>query len=221
MMIVALRQIVNRGCPVSQRRYEDHYGRLARQKGFPARSVFKLQEMQERFHLLRRGARVLDLGASPGSWSQYCLQQIGERGRLTAVDVKELRMRVDPATEVRFIRADLFDGALEEQLRQGGPYDLVLSDAAPETSGSHLVDTQGSLELARRALHIATANLAAGGNLVVKVFQGGEEKGLLEEMKRAFGRARAYKPAASRSESREVYFLGLGLRREKRTVKPT
>jgi 23S rRNA (uridine2552-2'-O)-methyltransferase len=199
---------------VSQRRYEDHYGRLARQKGFPARSVFKLQEMQERFHLLRPGSRVLDLGASPGSWSQYCLQHIGQRGSLTAVDLSELRIQIPPKPVFRFIRADLFDPALEAQLRQAGLYDLVLSDAAPETSGSHLVDTQGSLVLAGRAVQIAVGALKPGGNLVVKIFQGGEERQLLEELKRTFERARAYKPAASRSESREVYFLGLGLRQD-------
>jgi 23S rRNA (uridine2552-2'-O)-methyltransferase len=171
--------------------------------------------MQERFHLLRPGARVLDLGASPGSWSQYCLRAIGQRGSLTAVDLKELRIRVPPQPEFRFIRADLFDPGLESQLRQAAPYDLVLSDAAPGTSGSGLVDTQGSLELARRAFRIALGTLRPGGNLVVKIFQGGEEKQLLEELKRAFERARAFKPAASRSESREVYFLGLGLRRDR------
>jgi len=197
---------------VSQRRYEDHYGRLARRKGFPARSVFKLQEMQERFHLLRPGDRVLDLGASPGSWSQYCLQGIGPRGRLTAVDLKELRIRIPSPGSFRFVRADLFDPALEATLQQAGAYDLVLSDAAPETSGSHVVDTQGSLELAARAVELGVAVLRPGGNLVVKIFQGGEERQLLERLKGAFERARAFKPAASRSESREVYFLGLGLR---------
>ena len=216
-MIVARRQLVNRGSTVSERRYEDHYGRLAKQKGYPARSVFKLQEMQQRFRLLRPGARVLDLGASPGSWSQYCLQQIGGRGSLTAVDLKELRIRTPGPPAFRFLRADLFDQSLGERLRREGPYDLVLSDAAPETSGSHLVDAQGSLDLARQALRIASASLRPGGHLVVKVFQGGEEKGLLEEMKSSFERARAYKPAASRSESREVYFLGLGLRGQKKT----
>jgi 23S rRNA (uridine2552-2'-O)-methyltransferase len=198
---------------MSQRRYEDHYGRLAKQKGFPARSVFKLQEMQERFHLLRPGIRILDLGASPGSWSQYCLQRIGARGCLTAVDLKEMRIQVPPQPAFRFLRADLFDPALEGRLHQAGPYDLVLSDAAPQTSGSHLVDTHASLELAARAAQIAMAVLRPGGNLVVKIFQGGDEKQLLERLKGAFQRARAFKPAASRSESREVYLLGLGLQR--------
>lgn len=205
------------GTALSQRRYEDHYGRLAKKQGFPARSVFKLQEMQERFHLLRPGDRVLDLGASPGSWSQYCLQRLGARGRLTAVDLHELRIPTPPAPAFHFLQADLFDPQLEARLGEAGPYDLVLSDAAPETSGSHLVDTQSSLELASRAVALAVALLRPGGHAVVKIFQGGEEKQLLDRLKEAFQRARAFKPTASRSESREVYFLGLGRKGKKET----
>ena len=194
------------------RRTEDHYSRRARQQGFAARSVFKLQEMQERFRLIRPGARILDLGAAPGSWSQYCLQTLAGRGLVVGVDLNEPSFP-PPApggAEFRFVRADLFAPELEARLAQWGPYDLVLSDAAPHTSGSHLVDGQASLELAGRALELALRLLKSGGGAALKVFQSGEEGVLLERLRAAFSRARAFKPEASRSESREIYLLGFG-----------
>jgi 23S rRNA (uridine2552-2'-O)-methyltransferase len=190
------------------RRSEDYFSRLAKQKGFPARSVFKLQEMDERFRLIRPGARILDLGASPGSWSRYCLQKLGGRGLVVGVDLNAPSLQ-DASAGFRFLQGDLFDEALEGKLSAWGPYDLILSDAAPHTSGTSLVDSQASLKLAERALVLARLCLKAGASMVVKVFQGGEESLLLARMRAVFRRARAFKPGASRSESREVYFLGL------------
>jgi 23S rRNA (uridine2552-2'-O)-methyltransferase len=167
------------------RRQEDHYGRRARQQGFAARSVFKLQEMQERFRLIRPGARILDLGAAPGSWSQYCLQVLGDRGLVAGLDLNEpsFQWRPGAGAEYRFLRGDLFAPELESRLAEWGPYDLVLSDAAPHTSGSHLVDAQASLELAGRALELALRLLRSGGNTAIKVFQGGQEGELLERLR--------------------------------------
>jgi 23S rRNA (uridine2552-2'-O)-methyltransferase len=193
------------------RRGEDFFSRRARQQGFPARSVFKLQEMQDRFRLIRPGARILDLGAAPGSWSRFCLEKLKGRGRVVAVDLNEPSFRPPAggkAAEFRFLKGTLFSAEIERRVAEMGPYDLVLSDAAPHTSGSSLVDSQASLELARRAFELAGACLKPGGNLVLKVFQGGGEGALLERIRGAFARARAFKPGASRSESREVYFLG-------------
>jgi 23S rRNA (uridine2552-2'-O)-methyltransferase len=193
------------------RRTEDHYSRRARQEGFAARSVFKLQEMQQRFRLLRPGARVLDLGAAPGSWSQYCLQVLGGRGLVVGVDLNEPSFDwKGPGAEFRFLRADLFAAEVQARLAEWGPYDLVLSDAAPHTTGSHLVDAQASLELADRALELALGLLKNGGATAIKVFQGGQEGELLARLRAGFARARAFKPEASRSESREVYVLGFG-----------
>jgi 23S rRNA (uridine2552-2'-O)-methyltransferase len=189
---------------------EEYYSRLARSKGFPARSVFKLQQMQARFRLLRPGSRVLDLGASPGSWSQYCLQQVGAEGVVVGVDLNEPAFEVPRGGRYHFLRGDIFSAETERRLLELGPYDLVLSDAAPLTSGSGLVDARRSLEIASRALQIAVYGLKQGGTLVVKVFQGGEEKQLLSAMGVRFQRARAFKPEASRRESRELYYLGFG-----------
>jgi 23S rRNA (uridine2552-2'-O)-methyltransferase len=193
------------------RRSEDHFSRQARRQGFPARSVFKLQEIQERYRLIRPGARILDLGAAPGSWSLFCLQRLKGQGQVVAVDLNEPSFR-PPAgfggSVFRFLKGDLFSAEIERQLIGLGPYDLVLSDAAPHTSGSPLVDSQASLALAGRAFELACRCLEPGGNLMVKVFQGGDEGALLQRMRGAFARARALKPGASRSGSREVYFLG-------------
>jgi 23S rRNA (uridine2552-2'-O)-methyltransferase len=189
------------------KRGQDHYGRLAKRQGYPARSVFKLQEIQERFRLLRPGNRVLDIGAAPGSWSRFCLEREG--CRVVAVDLLEVSLGPRHGEDAfHFVRGSIFDPAVTELLAAQGPYNVVLSDAAPATSGASLVDTEASLALARRVLEIARGCLRPGGSLVVKVFQSGEEADLLRRMKNLFARARAFKPGASRSESRETYLLG-------------
>jgi 23S rRNA (uridine2552-2'-O)-methyltransferase len=189
------------------RRSEDYFSRQAKKRGFPARSVFKLQEIQQRFRILRAQGSVLDIGAAPGSWSQYCLQSLGSR--VVAVDLAEVSLAGRHGERFRFLRGDIFDPGVAEQLQAAGPYDAVLSDAAPSTSGAALVDTEASLEIAWRVLALARGCLKPGGNLVVKVFQSGGEAELLRRMKSLFARARAFKPGASRRESRETYLLGL------------
>jgi len=128
---------------------------------------------------------------------------------LVGVDLEPANFKVPPGPKYHFLQGDIFSSEITSSLRELGPYDLVLSDAAPRTSGSCLVDTQGSLEIARQAVEIAANTLKPGGNLVVKVFQGGEEGQLLRQMKSLFRRARAFKPEASRNKSRETYFFGL------------
>lgn len=190
------------------KRTEDYYSKLARLKNFPARSVFKLEEIQDRFGLLKTDQKVLDLGSAPGSWSLFCLQRLGSRGSLVGVDLEPTSIKVPQGPKYRFLQGDIFSSEVAGTLVELGPYDLVLSDAAPRTSGSGLVDAQGSLSIVRRVLEIAANTLKPGGTLVVKVFQGGEEGQLLRRMKSLFHRARAFKPEASRNQSRETYFLG-------------
>jgi 23S rRNA (uridine2552-2'-O)-methyltransferase len=191
------------------KRSSDYYSRLAKQRNYPARSVFKLEEMHKRFSLLKAGLKVLDLGSAPGSWSKYCLQHLGPRGFLVGVDLEPVNISEPACGGYRFLRGDIFSRQIVTTLKELGPFDVILSDAAPRTSGSGLVDTLGSLNLAERVLEIASITLNSGGHLVVKVFQGGEEVQLLQRMKTMFRRARAFKPKASRGESREIFFLGL------------
>lgn len=197
-------------------RWADHYTRKARETGYPARSVFKLEEIQKRFAVLRRGGRVLDLGAAPGSWSQYAVTAWA--GVVTAVDLQDL----DPAVSrqggarLAFVKYDLFDPGLAEVLRGRAPFDTVLSDAAPSTTGARVADVARSAALAERAIELADLLLAESGNLVVKILQGGEEKRLLDLLRGGFAKARAFKPPASRKASTETYLIGL-LRKPKKT----
>jgi 23S rRNA (uridine2552-2'-O)-methyltransferase len=190
-------------------RWADHYTRKARETGYPARSVFKLEEIDGRFAVLRKGGRVLDLGAAPGSWTRYALAR--GAGRLTAVDLQDLDAAVlrEGGQRLEFIKGDIFDAAVEAQLVARGPYDAVLCDAAPSTSGARLADTARSAALAERAIELASRLLAPRGHLAVKILQGGEERRLLDLIKAAFEKSRAFKPQSSRKASSETYLIGL------------
>ncbi len=188
----------------------DYYWRKSKQQGYPARSVYKLEEIQAKFHLLRPGGRVLDLGASPGSWSLYVLDSF--RCAVTGVDLEKPDGKLLSRKGFRFIHGDFFRPEIVALIKEAGPFDVVLSDAAPSTSGNRTSDTARSLEICRNALEICRQVLSKGGNMAVKIFQGGEEKEILEGMKSLFGGARAFKPKASRQDSMEIYFVGTGFR---------
>ena len=187
----------------------DYYWQKSKDQGYPARSVWKLQEMQERFRLLDAGPRVLDLGCSPGSWSLMVLDVLGGRGALTGVDLDEPDPKLLRRPGFTFIRGDFTDPAVLAAVVARGPFDVVLSDAAPSTSGNRIRDTERSLELGRAVIAAAATCLRPGGNLALKIFQGGGERELLDSLRAGFETARAFKPKASRSESMEVYHVGL------------
>jgi 23S rRNA (uridine2552-2'-O)-methyltransferase len=208
----------------------DHWALKAQKEGYPARSVYKFKEMDEKFGLLkpagpgasgRRGPdggrtfRVLDLGAAPGSWSLYTLRKIGTgAGFLCAADLSPLSRQYDrglfDGENFLFIQGDMTDPAVRETIRGRGPYNLVMSDAAPATTGNRSVDTARSLELAEAALAYAEDVLAGGGGLVIKVFQGGDTAGILKHLRELFKTAKSFKPEACRNESFETYSIGLG-----------
>jgi 23S rRNA (uridine2552-2'-O)-methyltransferase len=194
---------------VSRRVLHDHYTRLARAEGYPARSAYKLIQVQERWRVLRPDDRVLDLGCAPGSWLLVASRIAGQKGLVVGVDLEPVEIDLPP--NVRTIRADVFD-VDPARLREpsGGPFDVLLSDMAPRTSGhgdEHLSD-----RLCRRALEIARAVLRPGGHVVLKVLEGEPYPALRRDAGRLFDRSAGYKPAASRSVSREIYLLGLGWR---------
>jgi len=184
----------------------DFYALEARRLGYPARSVFKLQEIQKRWKLLR--GPVLDLGASPGSWTLFALRTLGPGARVVAIDFGDLDVRPPPGCKISFLKGDIFSREGVEFAEQRGPYGCVLSDAAPLTTGNRVVDTGRSYNLALRILSIAEANLIAGGNLVLKLFQGGNEKELQDRMEMIFGQVRFFRPRAVRRGSMEVYIIG-------------
>lgn len=188
----------------------DYYWRKSKEEGFPARSVFKLREIQEKYRLVRPGNAVLDLGASPGSWSLYILDLLAGGGSVTGVDLKAPDRKLLSRRGFRFIQGDFTSGETLAAILAFRPFDVVVSDAAPSTTGNRTMDTQRSLDLARQVLSIAEKALKPGGSLALKIFQGGEEKEILDWMRGRFASARAFKPKASRRDSMETYFVGTG-----------
>ena len=186
----------------------DYFAQLAKEKGYPARSVFKLQEIQKRFRIIKPGFRILEIGASPGSWSQYCLELLAGKGEMVGVDPVKQQFKPDPGQNYRFIQGNIFAPDIEKICIELGPYDLILSDAAPATSGNRIVDTSRSLEIGYKVSRLASRSLKQGGGLVVKIFQGGEEGELLKSLGSLFEKVRAFKPKASKKGSKEIFFLG-------------
>jgi 23S rRNA (uridine2552-2'-O)-methyltransferase len=190
------------------RQLNDPYVRAAKQAGWRSRAAFKLIELDDRFHLLRRGLRVLDLGAAPGGWTQVATRR---GANVVGIDL----LPIDPIPGSTLIVGDFHDEAVLPRLRDalGGPADLVLSDMAPNTSGHAATDHLRIVALAELALDFAVEVLADGGAFVAKVFQGGSERAMMERMRRHFAQVRHAKPPASRKESSELYVVAQGFRR--------
>ncbi len=189
----------------------DFYAQKAQKEGYPARSVYKLEEIQNKFRVFRPGNRVLDVGASPGSWSMYADRLLGGSGTIVAVDLNPLNMGGKPfRNALRFFRGDIFSEEIRAAIAPFSPFSVIMSDAAPSTSGNSLVDARKSFDLVSRVITLSDDLLTDGGNMVVKIFQGGDERVLFEEMRKRFGRVKTFKPEASRKISFETYFIGLG-----------
>ena len=191
-----------------KRQLNDPYVAAAKAQGWRSRAAFKLIELDERFHLLQPGMRVLDLGAAPGGWSQVAVRR--GAGQVVGLDL----LPIDPVPGATFVLGDFNDPAMPDRLAAmlGGPADLVLSDMAPNTTGHAATDHLRIMALAELALDFATRVLAPGGGFVAKVFQGGSERQMLEAMKRRFAVVRHAKPPASRKESSELYVVATGYR---------
>lgn len=186
-------------------RRPDRFHRRAKEEGLRARSAFKLDEIQRRFHLLKPGGRVLDLGAAPGGFCQIAARAVGVRGFVLGIDLERLAPLPPP---IETWVADAFAPELLERLRAVGPFDAVLSDLAPKTSGIRAADEARSLELAGRALTLSLQLLKPAGALVVKVFMGGDFEAFLQTCKRAFRETRVVRPEASVARrSKEVYLV--------------
>ncbi len=178
--------------------------RRARAMGYPARSVFKLEEIDERCRLLRPGLRVLDLGAAPGSWTSYAAKRVGPSGSIVAVDLQELRIPSLP--NVLFFQGDAFD--LSAEFAEHAPYDLILSDMAPSTSGSKVRDKALSFELYMKAVSIAAELGTPNKSFVGKLFMGPDFEAARDETRRVFGACRVMKPSGTRQNSTEVFLIG-------------
>ncbi len=192
------------------RQLNDPYVAAARQQGWRSRAAFKLLDLDDRFHLIRRGASVLDLGAAPGGWTQVAVK----RGAGTVVGIDLLEM--DPIPGAITLQGDFTEPEMQARLAglmADGKADIVLSDMAPNTTGHAATDHIRIMALAEQALAFAADTLAEGGHFVAKVFQGGSERQMLAEMKRSFSAVRHAKPPSSRKESSELYVVASGFRR--------
>lgn len=188
------------------KREQDAFGHRAKREGYPARSVYKLEEIDRRVQLLRRGQRVLDLGAAPGSWTLYAAQRVGLEGKVVAIDLNKIEISLP--SNVIAAQGDL---TVTDIASLGGPttFDLVISDMAPQTSGQRHADQFRSYELFMLALDMAHKHLAVGGHFVGKIFQGPDFDSARKAMNGRYDKVRVIKPDASRQESYEIFLVGL------------
>jgi 23S rRNA (uridine2552-2'-O)-methyltransferase len=193
-----------------ERQLNDPYVVRAKREGYRSRAAFKLAEIDDKHHLLKAGARVVDLGAAPGGWSQVARKRAGEKGRVVAIDVLEM----DAIGGVEFARIDFLDPDAPEKLKAmlGGPADVVLSDMAANATGHRATDHLKIMALIEAAAEFAREVLAPGGAFLAKVIQGGTEGTLLAALKRDFASVKHVKPSASRADSAELYVLATGFR---------
>lgn len=187
----------------------DHYFLKAKKENFAARSVFKLEEIDQKLKIIHPNQKILDLGASPGSWSQYCTKKIGSGGRLLGVDLTEIKLKMNNAI---FIQADLRDLNLKQVFDQHGfndPFDVVLSDMAPKTTGIRITDQARSYELCDLALNVARQFLKKDGHFVCKLFHSDDFTKLRDDIKKEFHRFEAVKPDSTRKISKEIFLVGI------------
>ena len=193
-----------------ERQISDPYVARARREGFRSRAAYKLAEIDDKYHLIKAGARVVDLGAAPGGWSEIAARRAGAKGRVIALDILDMK----PVAGVEFLKLDFLDETAPARLKAmlGGNADVVLSDMAANATGHRKTDHLRIVALAEAAAAFAHEVLAGGGHFLCKVLQGGTESGLLRELKRDFATVRHVKPPASRTDSAELYLLAMGFR---------
>lgn len=191
---------------------KDHYFKKAKEQNYAARSIFKLEEIDQKYRIIptgKAGLKILDLGASPGSWSQYCSKKIGPQGQILGVDLKPVVAKLNNAV---FIQADLRDLNLENVFKEHGfqpSFDVVLSDMAPNTTGIRLTDQARSFELCELALKLARQFLKKDGNFVCKLFHSDDFSKLRDEIKKDFTKFEAVRPDSTRKISKEIFLIGI------------
>jgi 23S rRNA (uridine2552-2'-O)-methyltransferase len=193
-----------------ERQLNDPYVARAKSDGLRSRAAYKLTEIDDKYKVLKSGAKVVDLGAAPGGWSEIAIKRIGAKGRIVALDILDMT----PITGVEFLHLDFLDAAAPDRLKTmlGGKADVVLSDMAANTTGHRQTDHLRIMALAEAAAQFAREVLAQGGVFLCKVLQGGTEANLLAELKRDFESVKHVKPPASRTDSAELYLLARGFR---------
>ena len=200
------------------RKVQDYYFKKAKKEKYPARSVYKLEEAQNKYRFLKNGSTVLDLGCQPGSWSIFAAKTVGPKGVVVGVDLQEgKKLSIAKAANIVWLCDDIMADDIVDKIQDiRKNFRTILSDIAPRTSGNKWVDQQQSLKLARRVLDLAGKLLESGGNIYVKIFEGEDFKEFVDSVRKSFKTVKIVKPKSSRSESREVFILGMGYRQEVR-----
>lgn len=191
---------------------KDYYFRKAKEENYAARSVFKLEEIDKKFKMFKPNQFVLDLGCSPGSWSQYASQKVGASGKVLGVDLSPVTVKLKNAT---FIQADLRDLNLDQIFIEHGfqpPFEIVMSDMAPKTTGIRSTDQARSTELCELAFDVALRFLKPGGHFVVKMFHSDDFTKYRERLKKHFAKVEVVKPDSTRKISKEIFFVGINFK---------
>lgn len=192
-----------------ERQLNDPYVRAAKTQGYRSRAAYKLKEMDEKYHILKRGQSAVDLGAAPGGWTQVLVERLGE-GRVVGVDIQEM----EPIPGAALLKLDFMDAAAPDAIKDAlaGPVDIVVSDMAAPATGHRETDHMRVMALCEAALDFAVEVLKPGGTFLCKVLRGGTERALLETLKKRFTKVLHVKPPASRADSAEMYVLATGFR---------
>lgn len=196
------------------RKVRDYYFKKAKKDKYPARSVFKLEEIQKKYLLFRRGDAILDLGCHPGSWSLYASEVVGPSGLVIGVDLQETNKEPrDGGSPIHWLCGDITDPELVAQIKALRPaFKAVISDIAPKTTGNRWADHQHSMRLVVQTLELAHLFLHEKGHYLSKIFQGEDMPALVSDLNKQFGFVKVIKPQSSRKESREVFVLGMDYR---------
>lgn len=188
---------------------DEFYTRKAREENYPARSVYKLKEINEKYKIIKSGDKILDLGCAPGSWLLYISEKIGERGMVVGVDLKDIN--IPEKKNIFFTKEDILE--LETQ-KLKTEYNVVVSDLAPNTSGIDFADVEESLELSGEALEVAKKVLINNGNFVCKVLEGEGIRDFFKKVESNFEFCKRFRPKATRRESREIYIVAKNFKNE-------
>ncbi len=195
------------------KKIQDFYFKKAKKENYLARSIYKLEEIDKKYNIIKNGMSVIDLGCSPGSWLEYAVKKVGKKGCVFGIDLKKVSKTFPQNTKI--IQGNIFDfERVEEEIRSSNflpeKFDVVMSDMAPNTSGQKDIDAYKSAELCVQALKVADVFLKTGGNFIVKIFMGEDFKTFLDAVKISFDKHKVYKPKSSRAESKETYIIGYG-----------
>jgi 23S rRNA (uridine2552-2'-O)-methyltransferase len=191
-----------------RKKWEDHYSRKAKKDKFAARSVYKLEEIQKKHRIIKKGDKIIDLGCTPGSWLQYAAGLTGNSGLVVGIDIKP--MTINMPANTRYVNADILQMDEAQITSIGNDFNLVMSDMAPATTGQKHVDATRSFDLCRAALSLAERTLKPGGSFICKIFQGELFQEFSESVKKSFKQHKIFKPQSSRKASKEIYIIGIG-----------